>query len=145
MADLIDISVTGVGAQGDGLAPGPLFVPLTLGGETVRGHRDGQRVEVVEIVTASPDRVAPPCPHFGTCGGCSLQHWASEPYLAWKGDLVRTALSHEHIETEILPTFASPPGSRRRLALHARGGKGGVTRSGLAVTISTTSMRAPSR
>ena len=126
MTDLIDITVTGVGAQGDGLAPGPLFVPLTLAGERVRARRDGQRAEVVELVEASPERVIPPCPHFGVCGGCALQHWEAAPYLAWKGELVRTALSHEHIETEILPTFASPPGSRRRLALHARGGKGGV-------------------
>lgn len=126
MSDLVDIQVTGVGAQGDGLAPGPLFVPLTLAGERVRARRDGQRAEVVDLVEASPERVTPPCPHFGTCGGCALQHWDAAPYLAWKGELVRTALSHEHIETDILPTFASPPGSRRRLALHARGGKGGV-------------------
>ncbi|MDP1632151.1 MAG: RNA methyltransferase [Caulobacter sp.] len=120
------MTITGVGAQGDGLAPGPVFVPLTLGGEQVRVRREGSRAEMVDLVVASPERVAPPCPHFGTCGGCSLQHWQAEPYLTWKGDLVRTALSHEHIETEILPTFASPPGSRRRLALHARGGKGGA-------------------
>lgn len=126
LTDLIDITVTGVGAQGDGLAPGPLFVPLTLGGERVRARRDGQRAELVELVEASAERVAPPCPHFGVCGGCALQHWKAAPYLLWKAELVRTALSHEHIETEILPTFASPPGSRRRLALHARGGKGGV-------------------
>ena len=126
VADHDDISITAVGAQGDGLAPGPLFVPLTLGGERVRVRREGQRAELLEVLEASPDRVVPPCPHFGVCGGCALQHWAPEPYLAWKGELVRNALSHEHIETEILPTFASPPGSRRRLALHARGGKGGV-------------------
>ncbi len=126
LADQDDISITAVGAQGDGLAPGPLFVPLTLGGERVRVRREGQRAELLEVLQASPDRVVPPCPHFGVCGGCALQHWDAAPYLAWKGELVRTALSHEHIETEILPTFASPPGSRRRLALHARGGKGGV-------------------
>ena len=126
LADQDDISITAVGAQGDGLAPGPLFVPLTLGGERVRVRREGQRAELLEVLQASPDRVTPPCPHFGACGGCALQHWAAEPYLAWKGELVRTALSHEHIETEILPTFPSPPGSRRRLALHARGGKGGA-------------------
>lgn len=126
LADQDDISITAVGAQGDGLAPGPLFVPLTLGGEQVRVRREGQRAELLEVLTASPDRVVPPCPHYGVCGGCALQHWDAAPYLAWKAELVRTALSHEHIETEILPTFASPPGSRRRLALHARGGKGGV-------------------
>jgi 23S rRNA (uracil1939-C5)-methyltransferase len=35
-------------------------------------------------------------------------------------------LAREGLETEVLPTFASPPASRRRVALHARGGKGGA-------------------
>jgi 23S rRNA (uracil1939-C5)-methyltransferase len=109
-----------VGAQGDGLAPGPLYVPLTLPGELVGASVSGERAEVVEILEPSPDRVAAPCPHFGDCGGCSLQHWAAAPYLAWKGELVRQALARERIETEIAPTFAPPPGARRRLALHAR-------------------------
>jgi 23S rRNA (uracil1939-C5)-methyltransferase len=117
---------TGVGAQGDGLAPGPLYVPLTLAGERVRVRREGPRAELVEVLSASPERTTPPCPHFGVFGGCALQHWMNEPYLQWKAELVRTALGRERIETDILPTFASPPGSRRRLALHARRGKGGV-------------------
>jgi len=107
------------------VAPGPVYAPLTLPGERVRAERQGDRAEVEAILQASADRVAPPCPHFGDCGGCSLQHWASAPYLAWKADQVRHALARERIETEILPTFASPPHARRRLALHARAvGKG---------------------
>ncbi len=131
MADTIDIEVTRVGSQGDGLATspagGPLFAPLTLPGDRVRVRVEGQRAEVVELLAPGPDRVQPPCPHFGACGGCALQHWADAPYLAWKAEQVRLALAKERIATEILPTFASPPGTRRRLALHARrGGKGGV-------------------
>lgn len=131
MADTIDIDVTRVGSQGDGLATspagGPLFAPLTLPGDRVRVRVEGQRAEVVELLAPGPDRVQPPCPHFGACGGCALQHWADAPYLAWKAEQVRLALAKERIATEILPTFASPPGTRRRLALHARrGGKGGV-------------------
>lgn len=132
MADTVDIDVTGVGAQGDGLAMtadgAPLFVPLTLGGERVRVTGEGSRPDLLEVLTASPDRVEPPCPHYGACGGCAVQHWDAAPYLVWKADQVRLALSKERIETEVLPTFASPPGTRRRLALHARrgGGKGQV-------------------
>jgi len=131
LADTIDIEVTRVGSQGDGLATspagGPLFAPLTLPGDRVRVRVEGQRAEVVELLAPGPDRVQPPCPHFGACGGCALQHWADAPYLAWKAEQVRLALAKERIATEILPTFASPPGTRRRLALHARrGGKGGV-------------------
>jgi len=120
-----DFLIDSIGAKGDGVASGPVYAPLTLPGERVRAERQGDRAEVEAILVPSPDRVTPPCPHFGDCGGCSLQHWASAPYLAWKADQVRQALSRERIETEILPTFASPPHARRRLALHARAvGKG---------------------
>ena len=121
-----DVDIEAVGAQGDGLAAGPVFAPLTLPGERVRLRLEGQRGEVAEILRASPDRVAPPCPHFGVCGGCALQHWDAAPYLAWKVDQIRIALSRERLEADFAPAFAVPPGSRRRLALHARRGKSGA-------------------
>ncbi|CAN7177048.1 class I SAM-dependent RNA methyltransferase [Brevundimonas sp. LjRoot202] len=117
-----------VGGQGDGIAEtpaGPVFAPLTLPGETVRAEvRDG-RTEAMELLVASPDRVEPVSPHYGDCGGCSLQHWASGPYLEWKREQVRLALARERIETDVEPTVAVPPGTRRRLALHARRGPDG--------------------
>lgn len=115
-----------VGGQGDGLAEGGGFVPLTLPGEQVLARFEKDRGELVEVLQASAYRVTPPCPHFGTCGGCALQHWATAPYLDWKAEQIRLALKRERIETDIRPTFASPPGARRRLALHARRGKGGA-------------------
>ncbi len=122
------LTISRMGGQGDGIAEtpgGPVFAPLTLPGETVRGEvRDG-RLEGAEILTASPDRIAPVSPHYGDCGGCSLQHWASAPYLDWKREQVRHALARERIETEIEATVAVPPGTRRRLALHARRGEDG--------------------
>ncbi|UAL12482.1 class I SAM-dependent RNA methyltransferase [Caulobacter segnis] len=130
-----ELTINAVGAQGDGLSRlgdgKPAFVPLTLPGETVLAHMDGARAEIAEILTASPDRVEPVCRHFGACGGCALQHWAAEPYRAWKAEQIRIQLSMEGLETEILPTFAAPPASRRRVALHARkGGKGQGARLG---------------
>jgi 23S rRNA (uracil1939-C5)-methyltransferase len=115
-----DIEIDAVGAQGDGLASGGLFIPLTLPGEQVRAVIQGDRAEMIEILRASSDRVAPRCIHFGDCGGCALQHWAAEPYLAWKSEQIRLALGRVHIETDILPAYAAAPGTRRRLALHAR-------------------------
>ena len=121
MSQLFEI--TRVGGQGDGIAEtptGPVFVPLTLPGETVRAEVKDGRAEAIEIVTVSADRVAPVSPHYGDCGGCSLQHWAMAPYLEWKREQVRLALAREAIETEIEATVAVPMASRRRVALHAR-------------------------
>ena len=117
------LKIARVAGQGDGVAEapgGPVFVPLTLPGETVRGEiRDG-RMDCGQIVEASPDRITPVSPHYGDCGGCSLQHWASGSYLAWKRDQVISTLAREGIETDVETTVAVPPGTRRRLALHAR-------------------------
>lgn len=119
------LEITGVGAQGDGLAEGA-FVPFTLPGETVEAGVESGRGELTAVLRPSEDRVVPPCPHFGKCGGCALQHWSHAPYLAWKTEQIRLALARERIEPEFAPAFAAPPGSRRRLALHARKGPGGV-------------------
>lgn len=122
------LTITRVGGQGDGIAEtatGPVFAPLTLPGETVRGVVREGRLEEVEIVTASPDRIAPVSPQYGDCGGCSLQHWAAQPYLDWKREQVRLALARERIAVEVEPTVPVAPGTRRRLALHARRGPDG--------------------
>jgi 23S rRNA (uracil1939-C5)-methyltransferase len=75
----LELTIGEVGGEGDGMAPGPAFVPFTLPGERVLAVGGGERRELVEVLTPSADRVEPPCPHFGTCGGCALQHWAHAP------------------------------------------------------------------
>lgn len=73
------------------------------------------------IVTPSPDRVAPPCPHFGTCGGCSLQHWDAAPYLEWKRGLLVGALRRAgYAEAAVGPVVVCAPGARRRMDLAVR-------------------------
>jgi 23S rRNA (uracil1939-C5)-methyltransferase len=124
------VTIESVGGEGDGIAAGPLFAPFTLPGERVRLGGAGDRRELLAVLEPSPDRVEPPCPHFGTCGGCALQHWAHEPYLAWKVERLATTLLRQQIETEILPAFATAPGTRRRLALHARPGNRAAARLG---------------
>jgi 23S rRNA (uracil1939-C5)-methyltransferase len=124
MTSITELRVERVGGQGDGVARDAqgrlVFVPLTLADETVEAELKGDRAEVARMIEASPERVTPPCPHFDVCGGCSLQHWAAAPYADWKSDLIRQALARERIESEIMPSFTVPPGSRRRVALHAR-------------------------
>jgi len=119
-----------VGGEGDGVAPGPVFVPFALPGETVLAVGGGERRELVEVLTVSPQRTEPPCPHFFACGGCALQHWAHEPYLAWKVARLAGTLGKERLETEILPAYAEAPGARRRVALHARRGSREAARLG---------------
>lgn len=116
-----ELLIETVGAQGDGIAAGPIYVPLTLPDERIlaAGHH-GERARLHQVLTASRDRVAPPCPHFGACGGCALQHWAHAPYLRWKVEQIRAALARERMDAPMRTPFAAPPGSRRRLALHAR-------------------------
>jgi 23S rRNA (uracil1939-C5)-methyltransferase len=120
-----ELLIGSIAAQGDGVA-GPVFVARALPGERVRAAVAADRAELIEVLTPSADRALPPCPHFGECGGCALQHWRLEPYLAWKAEQIRLALGRERIETLILPPFCAPPGSRRRLALHARQIPGGA-------------------
>lgn len=119
-----------MGGEGDGVTQAGAFVPFTLPGERVLAAGSGERRERVQVLEASPERVAPPCPHFGTCGGCALQHWAHGPYLAWKAMRLAATLARQQIETEVLPPFAAAPATRRRVALHARRGTREAARLG---------------
>lgn len=116
-----------LGHQGDGIADGPVFAPLTLTGEIVTGTLEGNRLYDVRIETPSEHRVKAPCRHFKACGGCQVQH-ASDAFVAdWKMDIVRTALSSHGIETEFRPIHTSPARSRRRATVSARRTKKGAT------------------
>lgn len=115
-----------LGHHGDGIAPGPLYAPLTLPGEVVIGTPDGNRLCDVRIVQPSPDRVAAPCRHFKSCGGCQLQH-ASDAFVSrWKTDVVSRALAANGLKTELRPIFTSNPQSRRRATFSARRTKKGA-------------------
>ena len=68
-----------------------IFVPFALPGEQVRARiledkRSYANAELVEVVTPSPQRLTPRCPHFGPCGGCHYQHTSHESQLAFKYD-----------------------------------------------------------
>lgn len=126
----VELLIEQVGGEGDGVAHGPVFVPFALPGERVLATAGGDRRELVEVLAESEQRVEPPCPHFFACGGCALQHWAHEPYLAWKVERLRGTLARERLETEILPAFGAGPATRRRVALHARRGSREAARLG---------------
>jgi len=83
----VDLSHDGRGvARAAGKA---VFIEGALPGERVRYRVFRRRsqwdeAELVEVLSASPDRVVPRCAHFGVCGGCSLQHLAPAAQLAAK-------------------------------------------------------------
>ena len=128
-----------MGADGDGVAwlPGgaPLYVPDTLPGELVQPGVLTRRGEgfaaTAAVLEPSPERACPPCPHFGTCGGCTLQHWQDAPYAAWKSAQVAEALRRAGVaEPPMRPLVRTPPAARRRMDLAIRR-DGGTVRIGL--------------
>ncbi|MDE2486820.1 MAG: class I SAM-dependent RNA methyltransferase [Alphaproteobacteria bacterium] len=126
----VELTITAMGGEGDGVAEGPVFVAFTLPGERVVAKGAGERRSLVEVLRPSAERVEPPCPHFFACGGCALQHWAHAPYLVWKVERLVATLARQRIETEVLAPFAARPATRRRLALHARKGTAEAARLG---------------
>lgn len=111
------LTITAMGTQGDGLAEhrgATIYVPGALPGEKVRAVIEGTRARDVEIVTPSAERVSPPCPHFGECGGCSIQHWADAPYRAWKRQSVVDAIRRQEIHADIAELIPGVPATRRR-------------------------------
>ena len=115
--------ISRLGAQGDGIADtgkGQIFIPFTLPGEVVTASAGQGRAELISVLEPAPERVAPPCRHFGTCGGCALQHVDTQTYLDWKRSKVVDALASRGIEADVAPIRACPPQSRRRLTFAAR-------------------------
>ncbi|WP_456387837.1 class I SAM-dependent RNA methyltransferase [Profundibacter sp.] len=114
------VTILRLGHQGDGIAEGPVFAPRTLPGEVIEGEVSAGRIAAPKIITPSPVRVAAPCRHYKSCGGCSLQHASDEFVADWKQNVVRTALAAQHIEADLRATQTSPPRSRRRAVLTGR-------------------------
>jgi len=81
-------------ARHQGLA---IFIPLAAPGERLRiriseRKKNFARAVIDKILESSPARREPPCPHFGDCGGCQLQHLAYEAQLEAKTGFIRDAL-----------------------------------------------------
>ena len=108
--------------QGLGRTADGQFIPRTLPGEEIGLRDDGS----VQILTPSPDRVAPPCRHFKTCGGCAMQH-AADPFVAhWKAGIVTRALAAHGIDIDIRAIHTSPPHARRRAKFAGKRTKNGA-------------------
>ena len=101
MQGLQRMEVTGLAHGGEGfgrVAGKVVFVPYTIPGETVlvdlvEEKARWARARLVEVLEPSPDRVVPPCPYYGHCGGCHLQHMAYPRQLALKQAVVQDQLA----------------------------------------------------
>lgn len=110
-----------------------VFVPFTAPGEQVRAvltetRKTFARAKLLEILTPSPDRVAPPCPLFGTCGGCATQHLNYPAEAQIKTAQIDAALRRigKIAEPVIRPILTGPEyGYRNRITVHNRDGKVG--------------------
>ena len=120
------VTIERLGHQGDGIAPGPVFVPGALPGEVVEGEIEKGVMAAPRILTPSDQRVKAPCRHAKSCGGCQLQHAHDDFVADWKVDVVRHALSAHALEAPFRPIATSSPQSRRRAAFSARRTKKGA-------------------
>lgn len=90
-----------------------------------------EQAQVVRVIKASSQRVTPACPHFGICGGCSMQHLEPGAQTAAKQRVLEDALWHlARLKSEtIFPPISGPAwGYRHRARLSVRyvAKKGGV-------------------
>ena len=115
VGDEVEVDVTAIAHGGHCIARHHgqvLFVRHTIPGERVlaRVTETGAgerfvRADAVAVLTASPDRVPPPCPWSGPgrCGGCDFQHVALLRQRALKADVVREQLARlAHLEVEVV-------------------------------------------
>ena len=133
----VELAVTALAAGGDGVARDEAgrvtFVPRTAPGDRVRVRLVKQtssfaRGELVDIVEASPVRVAPECEAFlRGCGGCHWQHVARSAQLEAKQAIVAGALRGLHgLVVDPIADPCSPLHWRRRARFHVSGGKLGL-------------------
>lgn len=126
----------GNGGEGVGSYEGyTLFVDGALPGEFVRvrlvqRQKKFGRAQLLSILEASPDRVEPPCPLFGKCGGCQLMHLNYAKQLLSKQQKVIDAFSRigKIDASRIAPCLPSPNPLRYRnkIQLPVRQGKEGL-------------------
>ena len=100
VGDLLTVRIEKIVPRGFGLAFAEkltVFVPLSTPGDVLNvliTHLKKRTAfaEIVEIVAPGPDRVDPPCPYFGTCGGCNFQQLSYEAQLEGKLAIIEDCL-----------------------------------------------------
>ncbi|RBI69435.1 23S rRNA (uracil(1939)-C(5))-methyltransferase RlmD [Vreelandella sulfidaeris] len=113
-----------------------VFVDQALPGEhvDVAVHLTRKRFDeahIKSLLTTSEQRVTPPCPHFGHCGGCDLQHLNVDAQRAHKRDVVRDLFARQGITLKDIGSIqGDDQGYRRRARLGVKVDSQGNTRLG---------------
>jgi 23S rRNA (uracil1939-C5)-methyltransferase len=98
---VVSVSIESIAAGGNGVGRKDglvVFVPRTAPGDLVTTQISGRghfaRGSLRSVVTPSPVRIDPPCPHYvrDKCGGCQLQHMTYDSQLAAKRTIIRDSL-----------------------------------------------------
>ncbi len=140
--DILEATVEDLSRGGSGVIRSQgrvLFVPFTAPGDRIRVRvlsieKRWAEGELVELLEASPHRIAPRCPVFGKCGGCQWQHLPYE--YQWKTKLSGAghALDRVGLKPEIEPWLEYPASTiwnyRNRIQLRGEGNELGFFESG---------------
>lgn len=125
----LEVEIERLGARGDGIANGPegaLFVPLAAPGDRLvvrpgEKRGEGWQARIETILAPGPDRITPPCPAYGRCGGCAMQHVTPALAAQAKTDWLVQALAARGLDTSKVRSLdALAPGARRRARFAAR-------------------------
>ncbi|MES2677965.1 MAG: 23S rRNA (uracil(1939)-C(5))-methyltransferase RlmD [Pseudomonadota bacterium] len=122
------IEITGISNLGQGFSLAPnnkknkkIFVSKTLIGDKIEAQiiKENSKfiaANLIKIISPSPDRATPPCPHFADCGGCSLQHLTVDYYQSFKQKILLDLFARDQItfDGNIDWSFI-PAGFRRRV------------------------------
>ncbi len=121
--DILDLSHDGRGvARREGEGGKVTFISGALPHETVMAEQTGKsrhfdEARTVEVLSASPHRVTPRCPHFGVCAGCVLQHLEESQQIVAKQRVLMDNLErigHVNPGTVLPPLVGDSWGYRRK-------------------------------
>ncbi|HUL31972.1 MAG TPA: TRAM domain-containing protein, partial [Thermodesulfobacteriota bacterium] len=134
MTRRVRLSVEGVAFKGYGVARVDgkvVFVPYALTGDEAWGEIAEEKktystARLIQMINPSPGRVTPPCPYFGSCGGCQWQHIDDSIQAELKKEILEEILKRlgalKEIPAILVVPSAKPYDYRARVQLKVRGG-----------------------
>jgi len=98
--DILELWVDKLAFGGQGIARTDGFVVFVKGAvpgdrvlaRIIKNKKDYAEADLVELINPSSDRVKPPCPYHGFCGGCNYQHLEYPRQLEYKRDHIRDSM-----------------------------------------------------